>query len=68
MYCSMLFVVVFQERNCLHIFKHDIVRQVTELHLSTKFSAAVSELCESNQNKEEKLKSAISNLTPFLGI
>ena len=23
-YCSMLFVVVFQEMNCLHIFEHDI--------------------------------------------
>ena len=31
------FVVVFQEMNCLYIFKHDIVRRVTELHLSTKF-------------------------------
>ena len=34
-------------------------------------SAAVSDLCESNQNKKEKeiiLKSAISNLTPFLSI
>ena len=37
MYSSMLFVVVFQEMNCLHIFEHDIVRRVTEIHLSTKF-------------------------------
>ena len=37
MYCSRLFVVVFQEMNCLHAFKHDIVHRVRELHLSTKF-------------------------------
>ena len=36
-YSSRLFVVVFQEMNCLHTFKHDVVRGVTELHLSTKF-------------------------------
>ena len=32
-----VFVVVFQEINCLHTFKQAYVRQVTELHLSTKF-------------------------------
>ena len=37
MYCLRLFVVVFQEINCLHTFKHAYVRRVTELHLSTKF-------------------------------
>ena len=37
MYCSRLFVVVFQEMNFLHTFKHDAVCRVTELHLSTKF-------------------------------
>ena len=31
-------------------------------------SAAVSELRESNQNKEKKKNSEIVNLTPFLGI
>ena len=32
-------------------------------------SAAVSELCESNQNKKEKeKKNSETNLTPFLGI
>ena len=67
MYCSTLFVVDF------HIFKHDIVHRVTELHLSASFmfvSAAVSELRESNQNKKEKKKKkkSVSNLTPFLGI
>ena len=39
---------------CLHTFKHDIVCQVTELHLSTKFHAALSEIRELNQNKEKK--------------
>ena len=37
MYCLRLFVVVSQEMNCLHTFKHDVVHQVTELYLSTKF-------------------------------
>ena len=36
MYCLRLFVVVFQEINCLHTFKHDYVCHVTELYLSTK--------------------------------
>ena len=36
-YCSRLFAAVFQEMNCLHTLKHDIVRWVTELHLSTNF-------------------------------
>ena len=52
MYCTTLFVV-FQERNCLHTFKHDVVRRVTQFHLSTKFvSAAVSEICELNWKKK----------------
>ena len=42
MYCSRLFVVVFQEINCFHAFKHDVVRRVTELHLSTTFLYQVS--------------------------
>ena len=53
-----LFVVVFQEMNCLHTFKHDNDRWVRELHLSTKFyivSAPVSELCKLKQNKEPAL-------------
>ena len=37
MYCSRLFVVVFQEMNSLHTFKHDVIRWVTEFHLSAKF-------------------------------
>ena len=37
MYCSRLFVVVFQEMNYLHTFKPDIVHRVAELHLFTKF-------------------------------
>ena len=47
----------FHEMNC---FKHDVVRQHTELHLSTNFHvcAAVSELRESNQNKKEEEKNS----------
>ena len=41
------------------LFKHAYVRRVTELHLSTKFSAPVSEICELNQNKEKKNNSEI---------
>ena len=37
MYCSSLFVFVFQEMTCLQTLKHDVVHRVTELHISTKF-------------------------------
>ena len=46
--------MVFQEIQCLHNFNHDDVRHVTELYLSTKFHAAVSEIHDLNQNKKEK--------------
>ena len=39
MYCTRLFIVVFQEMHCLYIFKHDVVHRVTQLHFSTKFHA-----------------------------
>ena len=45
-YCSRLFVV-FQEINCVHFFKHNVVHRVTEMHHSTKFhvvNAVVSEI------------------------
>ena len=55
---------------CFPRFKHDVVRRVTELHLSTKFCVCQylgsSELHELNQNK--KKNSEIANLRPFLGI
>ena len=60
MYCSRLFVVVFQEINCLHTYKHAYVRWVTELHLSTKFvSAAVSKIRVLKEKKEKKKNSEI---------
>ena len=46
MYCSRLFVVVFQETSTC---KHDVVRQVTEIHLSTKFH-----VCQQNKKKGEE--------------
>ena len=52
MYCLRLFVVVFQEINCLHTFKHAYVRRVTELHLSTKFH--VCQCVVSNTRVEEE--------------
>ena len=57
--------------NCLHTFKHDVVRRVTEYISPPSFmfvSAAVSEIRKLNQKKKGILKLAISNLTPFLGI
>ena len=72
-YCSRLFTVVFQEMNCLHTFKHDVVCQVTELPSFMFVSAAVAEIHDLNQNKKKErrrrriLELAISNLTTFLG-
>ena len=76
MYCSRLFVVVFQDINCLHTFKHAHVRRSQSFISLPSFmfvSAVVSEICESKEKKEKKkekkkLKLTISNLTPFLGI
>ena len=69
MYCSRLFVVVFQEINCLQTFKHVYVRQVTELHLSIPsfmfVSAVVSEIHELNQNKKKKMKKNNSEICYF---
>ena len=58
MYCSRLFVVVFQEINCLHTFKHAYVRRVTELISLPSFmfvSAVVSEIrkLEKKKNNSE---------------
>ena len=51
MYCSRLCCCCFPRNELFH----DIVHQVTELHLSTTFvSVAVSEIRELNQNKKEK--------------
>ena len=47
--CLLLFDI-----NCLHTFKHDVIHWVTSLQSFVFVSAAVSELCELNQNKEEK--------------
>ena len=64
MYCSTLFVV-FQERNCLHILLFVGSQSFISLPTFMFFSAAVSELCKSNLNKEEKKNSEIGY---FLGI
>ena len=56
-YRSRLIVVVFQETNCLHTFKLDIVCRVTELHLSTQLHACqccgYSEICELKEKNSE---------------
>ena len=64
---NVLLEVVFQEMNCLRTFKHDVVRRVTEFHLSTNFHvcAAVSEI---GKLRRIILKLAIFILTPFLHI
>ena len=51
-YCSRLFVVVFQDINCLHTFKHDDVHRVTEFFMFA--NAPVSVIRKLNQNKKEK--------------
>ena len=67
MYFSRFFVVVFQEINCLHmpmfVGSQSFISQPSVMFVS----AAVSEICESNRKKEEKMTLTISNLTPFLG-
>ena len=55
MYCSTLFVVVFQEMICLHIFNLTLFvgsQSFISLPSFMFVSATVSELHESNQNKE----------------
>ena len=57
-YCSRLFVVVFQDMNCLQTFKHD-VRRFTEYISPPSFmfvSAVVSEIHELNQDMKKKEK------------
>ena len=56
-YSSRLFVVVFQEMNCLHTFKYDIIRQSQTYISPPSFvfvSAAGSEIHELNRNKKEE--------------
>ena len=59
MYCSRLFVV---EMNCVPTFKHDVVRWVTELHLSTCLSILRLVSHASRTRTRRILKLAISYL------
>ena len=59
MYCSRLFVVVIQEGNCLHMPMFVGSQNFISLPSFMFVSAAVSELCELNQNKKEKKNSEI---------
>ena len=69
MYCSRLFVVVFQEINCLLNMPMFVGSQSFISLPSFMFvSAAVSEIRESNRKKKEKKNSVSNYLTPFLGI
>ena len=66
-----VFVVVFQDINCLHMAVFVRSLSFTSLPSFTFVSAAVSEIRESNRKKKkekEKKNSEITNLTPFLGI
>ena len=54
LYCSRLFVVVFQEMNCLYMTLFVGSQSFISLLSFMRVSAAVSELHESNQNKKEK--------------
>ena len=71
MYCSRLFVVVFQEINCLHTLNMPMFvgsQSFISLPSFMFVSAVVSEICESKEKKKKKKKMTISNLTPFMGI
>ena len=54
MYCSRLFVVVFQEINCIHTFNMFVGSQ--SFISQPSFSAPVSEIRKLNQNKKKKKK------------
>ena len=60
MHCSRFFVVVFQELNCLHTFKHMPMFVGSQSFISLPsfmfVSAVVSEIHESNRKKKEKEK------------
>ena len=65
MYCLRLFVVVFQEINCLHTFKHAYVRRSQSFISLPSFmfvSAVVSEIRElkKKEKEEEKKNSEIA--------
>ena len=71
MYCSRLFVVVFQEINCLLVNMPMFIGSQSFISLPRFMfvSAVVSEICElKEKKKKKKLKLTISNLTPLLGI
>ena len=52
MYCSRLFVVVFQEGNCLHTFKFVGSQSFISPPSFMFVSAMISEIRELNQNKK----------------
>ena len=55
MYCSRLFVVVFQEISCLHTFNMFVgLQSFISLPSFMFVSAAVCEIRELDQNKKEK--------------
>ena len=69
MYCSRLFVVVFQEINCLHTFEHAMFvgsQSFISLPSFMFVSALVSEICESKEKeKKEKKKKKNSEIDYF---
>ena len=75
MYCLRLFVVVFQEINCLHTFinmpmfvgSQSFISLPSFMFVSVVVSE-IRELKEKDKEKKEKKNSEISNLTPFLGV
>ena len=67
MYCSKLFVVVFQERNCLHmpmfVGSQSSISQPSFMFVS----APVSKIRELNQNKKKKEKIGYFQFNTFPG-
>ena len=69
MYCLRLFVVVFQEINCLHMPMFVGSQSFISLPSFMFVSAVVSEIRElkNEKEKEKNNNSEMANLTPFLG-
>ena len=59
MYCSRLFVVVFQERNCLNMPMFVGSQSFISLPSFMFVSAVVSEICESKEKEKKKKNSEI---------
>ena len=65
MYCSRLFVVVFQEINCLNMPMFIGSQSFISLPSFMFVSAVVSEICKSKEKEKEKKKKKNSEIDYF---